>query len=254
MLKLDNVSCGYNDDIFVKNISFELFGGENLCIVGPNGCGKSTLLKAIVGIINYKGKITIDNKDLKKLKRKEVASQIAFLSQITSVSFSYSVFETVMLGRYCKMDSLVFSSYTKKDVEFVNECLKNVGIFELKDRSITELSGGELQRVFLARVFAQEPKIIILDEPTNHLDLKHQIELIDYLKKWSNDKEKIVIAVLHDINLALSFADKLLILSNGNQIVYDTKKNILAKNYFNNVYGIDVKKYMLDSYVQWNIL
>ena len=253
MLHIEHVSYGYEQTLAINDISLHIADGENICIVGPNGCGKSTLLKAITGLVDYSGRICIGDKDLKKFKRKEVANTIAFMSQVTSVYFPYTVFETVMLGRYSKYKPSVFSSYTKDDTAYVNDCLQAVNIYHLKDRPITELSGGELQRVFLAKAFAQDPQIILLDEPTNHLDLKNQIELIEYLKKWSHNSDKIVIAVLHDINLALTFAEKILLLSNGQQVAYDSKDVILKSNHFNEVYGLNVKKYMLASYEQWNI-
>jgi iron complex transport system ATP-binding protein len=253
MIKLDNISCGYNNTYVVNNICIEILNGQNICIVGPNGCGKSTLLKAIVGLVGFKGVISIDGKDVKLLKRKEIAKKIAFMSQITSVYFSYTVFETVMLGRYSKVSNSVFATHSKKDVDYVNNCIDAVNISHLKNRFITDLSGGELQRVFLAKVFAQDPEIILLDEPTNHLDLKYQIELVEYLKKWSKNSEKIVIAVLHDINLALLFADKLMLMSNGSKVAYDTKTSILQSDYFNEIYGINVKEYMKNSFYQWNI-
>lgn len=253
MISLSDVSCGYDGNLIVKNISFDVANGQRLCIVGPNGCGKSTLLKSVVGLINHAGTIEIDSINLNQLKRKEVARKIAFMSQISSVYFSYTVFETVMLGRYSKMSSSVFSSPSSEDIDYVNHCLEAVDIPHLKDRRVTDLSGGELQRVFLAKAFAQDPEIILLDEPTNHLDLRHQIELIEYLKKWSENSDKIVIAVLHDINLALSFADKILLLSQGCKVAFDTKDVILKNNDFNKVYGLDVKSYMLNSYSQWNV-
>lgn len=251
MIKLSNVSCGYNGTVVVKDISFAVQDGQRLCIVGPNGCGKSTLLKAIVGLIDSTGQIEIDGVDLSRLKRREIACKMAFMSQISSVYFSYTVFETVMLGRYPKMSRSVFATATQADIDFVDTCIAAVDIAHLKNRAITDLSGGELQRVFLAKAFAQDPDIILLDEPTNHLDLKHQIELMEHLNKWSANGNKIVIAVLHDINLALSFADKILLLSHGEMAAFDTMEAVLSGDSFNEVYGLDVRQYMMDSHSQW---
>lgn len=251
MLKLENVSTGYNNNFVVNNISLNVSKGEKLSIIGPNGCGKSTLLKSIVGLLKYTGKINIDNIDLKKIKRIDVAKKMAFMNQTSSVYFSYTVFETVMLGRYSKQ--LSFANSSKKDIDFVNRCIDAVNISHLCNRPITELSGGELQRVFLAKAFAQDPEILLLDEPTNHLDLKHQIQLIDYLKSWASNKDKIIISVFHDINLALSFADNILLMKDGKVSSYGTKKYILKNNCFDDVYGLNIKKYMKNLYNEWNV-
>ena len=119
------------------------------------------------------------------------------MSQITQLYFPYTVSDTVSLGRYAYSKG-AFARLSPKDVEIIVESMKKVGIYELKDKMITELSGGQLQRVFLARVFAQNPDVILLDEPTNHLDFKHQIELLENLKDWVKNNNKIVVGVLHD--------------------------------------------------------
>jgi len=181
MLSVENLSCGYDGVDVISNINFSVNYGEKLCIIGPNGCGKTTLLRAICNLMNYKGSVALDKKDISKMKRKEISSSIALMTQLTSIYFSYSVYETVALGRYLAFSKKIFTEETKTDKEIILSSLENVGLIDIKDKPITELSGGQLQRVFLARVFVQEPKIILLDEPTNHLDLKHQLELIEHL-------------------------------------------------------------------------
>ena len=155
MLEVNNLYCGYGDKDVIKNISFTVKNGENLCIVGPNGCGKSTLLKAMVSLIDYKGNIFLDGKEVKSIKRKELAKKVAIMSQSSQIYFPYTVYETVALGRYAHIDG-VFARLSKRDEEIILNCLSNVGILDLKDKLINELSGGQLQRVYLARVFAQE--------------------------------------------------------------------------------------------------
>jgi len=251
VLKLEDVSSGYGFGFSLERISFEVYSGERLCIIGPNGCGKSTLLKTIANLLDYTGEIFLGTKKLKDYNRKDLAKKIAYMSQITSIYFPYTVFETVMLGRYSRMKSNFFKTESKEDIAFVEECLEIVNITKFKDKSITDLSGGELQRVFLAKVFAQEPDVILLDEPTNHLDIKHQIELMEYLKKWSKDTNNIVVAVLHDINLALSFADRFLLMSDGEIVSHGNKDTILNKDDINKVYDTDIKKYMIKSFGLW---
>ena len=251
MLSIKGLFCGYNGVDVIKEVSLDINAGENISIIGPNGSGKTTFLRAVAGLIPYKGSIKLDGKEIVQMKRKEIASKIAFMSQISTIYFSYTVFETVMLGRYLRMKGGVFSEPSKKDKEFVLKCLDAVNLTELKDRQITNLSGGQLQRVFIARTFAQEPEIILLDEPTNHLDLKHQIELVEYLKEWSQKGRRVVIGVFHDINLAMQFSDKILLFSDGQVAAYGDYRTILDGDLLKSIYSIDIKNYMLNSLRRW---
>jgi iron complex transport system ATP-binding protein len=250
MLELKNLFAGYDGIDILKDISFRLEYGENLCILGPNGCGKTTLIKAIAGLIPSKGEILIDDKDIGKMKRHEVASKIAVMSQLSTIFFSYTVYETVLLGRYLHMKG-VFKGPSAYDKSCVESCLKAVGLYKLKDKQINTLSGGQLQRVYLARTLAQEPSIILLDEPTNHLDLRYQAELIDYLKDWSSEEGHSIVGVLHDINLAMRLADNFLVLEEGCVKSYGNANKAITNNLLNSVYGMDVVGFMLDSLRKW---
>lgn len=250
MLSVKNLSCGYDRTLVIKDISFSVKTNENLCILGPNGCGKTTLLRAIAGLIPISGEIYIGDINVNKSSRKRISKKVALMNQITSVYFDYTVFETVMLGRYTHMSSSIFCRESEEDKKFVLDCLDKTGVIDLRDRPITELSGGQLQRVFLARVFAQNPEIILLDEPTNHLDLKYQIELVDYLREWSKTNHRCVIGVLHDINLALSFADRILLMDKG-EISALEGLSAFDLDLIDNIYQADVKSYMLNSLKRW---
>lgn len=254
MLSLKNVSAGYDGIDIINNISFDLHPGENLCILGPNGCGKTTLVKAISGIIESRGSITFNNKKIGEMKRKELASNMAVMSQISSVYFSYTVYETVLLGRYVHMKGNSLMGYSKRDREYAMECIKKVGLYDLKDKQINILSGGQLQRVYLARTLAQEPNVILLDEPTNHLDLKHQTGLIDFLTTWSKTDNHSVIGVLHDINLALRLADTILLLKDGKTVAYGKTKEVMNSDILSEVYDMDVAQYMLENLQTWENL
>lgn len=250
MLEVKNIYCGYNGEDVVKNVSFKVSRGENICIVGPNGCGKSTLLKAIANLLSFKGQILLDGKDTKLLKRKELATKVSLMNQSSNILFPYSIYETVALGRYAHLNG-VFSRLSKNDDEIINKSLDKVGILDIKDKLISELSGGQLQRVFLARAFAQDPDVIILDEPTNHLDLRYQIEILDYLKLWAKENNKIVVAVLHDLNLVQNFGDKVLMLKEGTLINNGETKEVLNGKDLEKVYGIDIKSFMLRTLNKW---
>lgn len=251
MLSLHNVYVGYNGVNIVNNISFDLKNNENLCILGPNGCGKTTLIKAIAGLLPIDGKILIDDENVSKMKRQEIAKKVAVLGQLSYVYFSYTVFETVLLGRYLHMKENPFKEPSKYDKEYAHHCIEAVGLSNLEDRQIGTLSGGQLQRVFLARTLAQDPKIILLDEPTNHLDLKNQAELVEYLNEWSKEDDHSVIGVLHDINLANRLANKVLFLNDGKMVAYGKNENVISPDLLNNIYGMDVVSYMIDSLKVW---
>lgn len=250
MLKINNLTCGYDGVDVVKNISLHIKKGQNLAIVGPNGCGKTTLLRAIANLLDYKGDITIEGKDIKKIKRKSLAKKIAFMTQSADIFFPYTVFETVALGRYAHMKGM-FSTITEKDKEIVLKCIENVGLLKYKDKLINELSGGQLQRVYLARAFAQEPDIILLDEPTNHLDLKCQIEILDYINKWTKENNKTVIGVLHDLNLVQMFSEDIVMIKEGEVVAEGKSKEVFSKEKLEEVYGIDIKTFMIEALERW---
>ena len=239
MLEIKEVRCGYDNKEIVKGVSFNVERGNNLCIVGPNGCGKSTLLKSIANLLDYKGNITLDSKEISKLNRKDLAKNVALMTQASNIYFPYTVYETVALGRYAHLKGL-FSRINKEDDEIILNSIANVGLMDIKDKLISELSGGQLQRVYLARAFAQDPDVILLDEPTNHLDLKCQIEILEYLNKWTKENNKIVVAVLHDLNLVQTFGEKVVMMNDGKIISSGTPKEVLSGEKLKEVYEVDV--------------
>ena len=250
MLQAEHICCGYGGEPVVRDVSFSVKPGEHLCIMGPNGCGKTTLLRALAGLLPRQGSITIAGQDLRGMKRRQIARNVAMMSQLTSVYFSYTVYETVMLGRYAHRGPGALQGADRQDREIVLDCLERTGLLPLADRPITQLSGGQLQRVFLARTFAQSPRIILLDEPTNHLDLKYQVELVAELRRWSAAGDRCVVGVLHDINLALEFADRVLLLEKGEvRGIYPADDFDLEA--LSRVYQMDVAGYMRRCLKKW---
>ncbi|MCL2409289.1 MAG: ABC transporter ATP-binding protein [Oscillospiraceae bacterium] len=254
MLTLKNVSVGYTGADVVKNITLSVEQNENLSIIGPNGCGKTTLLKAVANLLPFKGDIEISGKPVHEMSHREVSLKIALLSQLSGIYFSYSVFDTVMMGRYLHIKDKFLGLPSDEDRESVMKTLEVMDLSKEKDRSITTLSGGQLQRVFLARTLVQEPEIILLDEPTNHLDLKYQIELIDFLKKWAQSGNRTVIGVLHDINLAMKLSDNILVMKDGEIQVHGKVNAVINDSLLRQVYDIDVARYMRESLKIWEEL
>ena len=250
MLGVKDLYAGYNGNDVIFGINFSVQSGESLCILGPNGCGKSTLLKSIARIIDYRGSVLINSGDIKKVSRKELAKKIALLSQSTQVFFPYTVYETVSMGRYAYSNGL-FKNLSAEDKNIIDDTLKNLDIWDIKDQMIDELSGGTLQRVFLARTLVQTPDLILLDEPANHLDLKHQIELLKLLKTWVKDNNKMLIGVFHDLNLARQFGDTALIMNNGTISANGKIDEVLKSKVLNDVYGIDIHGFMKESLEKW---
>jgi len=250
MLKVENLYAGYNGSDVICNINFNIEKTESLCVLGPNGCGKSTLLKSIARIIDYRGVISMDNKDISSITRKALARKTALLNQNAQVYFPYTVYETVSMGRYAYLQGL-FKIPDNEDNFIIENILNKLDIWNIKERMIDELSGGTLQRVFLARTLAQTPDLILLDEPANHLDLKHQIELLEFLKSWLAENNKILISVFHDLNLARQFGDTAVIMKEGKIAAHGKIDNILNNDIINDVYGIDIRKFMRDSLEKW---
>jgi len=251
MLKLSGVSAGYGGKDVVKDVSLCLGSGECLAVIGPNGCGKTTLLRSISGVLPFRGEIAIGGEEIRGLPPRRLAAKVAMLSQISGAYFAYSVYETVMMGRYAQTKGGLLGLPTAEDKEVTADCLKAVGLWEERDRQITELSGGQLQRVFLSRTLAQQPQLLLLDEPTNHLDLKHQAELADYLGGWVSGGERTVVGVFHDINLALRLGGKLMVMSEGKVQAIGPPEEIISGPLLEEVYQMDVAGYMNQTFGFW---
>ncbi len=250
MLKAEKLSCGYGGEPVVREISLTLSPGERLVILGPNGSGKTTLLRALTGVLPSSGLLELEGRDLRSLSPRERGRKLAMLSQMNTAGFAFTVWETVLMGRYPHMGRGVFSTPSPEDRRIAEDCLKGLNLWPERNRPITELSGGQLQRVLLARTFAQTPGIIFLDEPTNHLDLKYQIELVEQLKSWTAGPGRAAVGVFHDLDLALSFADTVLLLDRG-RAVYQGSAAGLDSALLSRVFEVDVPAYMRASRERW---
>ena len=220
-----SVSFSYGEKKVLKNVGFAAERGELLAIIGPNGAGKSTLLKVMVGILTPTGKVRLDGRDLIKMKPRERARLITYVPQSSFPEFAFTIEEFVEMGAYA----------TRGDVE---SALKRVGLWKRRREPVTNLSGGEYQLALIARALAQGSEVILLDEPTSHLDINHALDVMELLRELR--EEKIVVAVLHDLNLALSYADRLILLHRGEKR-WEGRPEALDASVLEDVYGVKVR-------------
>lgn len=254
MISVRDVRAGYDGTQILHGISFNLEDGDSMSIIGPNGCGKTTLLRVLAGILPFEGEVWLDGSEIRGIKRKVLAKKVAMLSQMTQIYFNYTVEETVMMGRYIHEKPGIFGGASPEDRSIAQKALETVGMLELRNREVDTLSGGQLQRVFLAKILAQDPDIILLDEPTNHLDLSYQVELIRFLKEWSHRPGKTVIGVLHDINLAKLLAPKVLLMEGGYMKAYGHCKEVYTSENLALAYKMDLAAYMVETLKFWEDL
>lgn len=238
MITVENLSCGYGPKEILNELNFSINKGEVLSILGSNGSGKSTLLKAMVGVLPYEGKISIEKLDTKSLSRKERASLVAYVPQSSSIPFDFNVLEIVLMGRFHA--STLSLSYSQKDKEEAYEALRQVGIEEFKNRIFKNLSGGERQLVLIARALAQKSKIIIMDEPVTGLDLGNQMRLLDLISTLANDG-KTVIQTTHYPDHALRVSSQVLWLDQGKIIAFGLPKEVISAKRVYDVYGVEAE-------------
>lgn len=233
-IKIDRLSFKYDKEI-LKNISVDIEAGAFVSLLGINGAGKSTLLKNLNQILSpYKGTIYIRGENLKHMKRSQLAKKMAYVSQQNEAPQN-TVFDSILIGRV----PYIKGKATKEDYAMVQEIIDRLNLNDYAMREATSLSGGEFQKVVLARALAQEPEILLLDEPTSNLDIRNQVEVMKLMKQYCKDKQISVIVSIHDMNLSLQFSDKYLMLKDGEVFKYGSKEIITREN-IRTVYGLDV--------------
>ncbi|NOX96798.1 MAG: ABC transporter ATP-binding protein [Nitrospirae bacterium] len=214
ILRVSGLVCGYGEEEVLKGISFSVAEGSFLGIIGPNGSGKTTLFRCITRVLKpYRGEIFYKGKSLNRIPRRELAREVAVLPQMLSIPFPCSVEEFVLMGRFPYLGRLERGK--RADLEMVEKAMVLTDILPLRERRVSELCGGERQRVILAQALAQEPELLLLDEPTSHMDIGHQIEILDLLRKLNREKKITVIMVSHDLNLAGEYCERLILLKEG---------------------------------------
>ncbi|AKB28214.1 Vitamin B12 ABC transporter, ATPase component BtuD [Methanosarcina siciliae C2J] len=237
-LQVKDLVFGYTGTNILKDVCLEIGASSLVSIVGPNGAGKSTLLKCIDRILNVKtGKIIVDDKDIKQMGRLEVAKNLAYVPQSSNRVFPTSVFETVMMGRRPHLSW--FDG--KKDEEKVWEVLEMLGIEDLSLSIFNELSGGQQQKVLIARALVQETGVILLDEPTSNLDIWHQLDVMETVRKLVREKQVTAIMAVHDLNLASRYSESIIMMQQGKIIAAGSPCAVLTSENIAEVYGVEAR-------------
>lgn len=250
MLEVRNLTVRYGSSTIVNDVSFDVARGEWLMLVGPNGAGKSTIVNAISKGIPYTGTVLFEGKDISVYKPIELARRIGVLAQGQGVGYSFTVGEVVRLGRYAHKKGF-FSSGCDDDTS-VRRALEITGLTEIVNQSLLTLSGGELQRTFLAQVFAQNPQLLILDEPTNHLDLVYQKQVFELICNWVKEPNRAVISVVHDLDLAKCYGSQSLLLDRGRIVDLGKTEAVLSQDNLKKVYSMDVYGWMRERLARWS--
>lgn len=239
-ISVKGLDFSYRDRKVLRSVSLEVHPGEFLGIMGPNGSGKTTLLRCLTNYLKPQaGQVLVDGTPVTDRTPREVAKLFAVVPQTSSTDFPFTALDIVMMGRIPHAGS-AFGGYTKRDLAKVHEAMKRTNTLQFEKRSFGALSGGERQRVIIARAIAQEPQALLLDEPTIYLDISGQIEVMDLVRRIGKEQGMTVIAVLHDVNLAARYCDRIVLLSQGSVEAAGPPVDVLTADMLQSVYGVDV--------------
>jgi len=250
MLEVKNLSVAYGSKTIVDSISFTVEPGQWLMIVGPNGAGKTTVISAISQAAPYTGEVFFEGRNIRSCKSRDLAKNIGVLTQNHFVGYDFTVEEVIRLGRYAYAPGLWGQ---KKDdgADKIREAIEKTGMEPYLKQSVLTLSGGELQRTFLAQLFAQDPRLLMLDEPTNHLDLVYQKQVFALVKSWLQETGGAVVSVVHDLSLAKAYGTHALLMEKGHIVSAGAVEDVMTPEHLNKVYSMDVARWMRELYGQW---
>ena len=235
-LNVKNLTYGVSDLRILNGIDASVDSGEFVGMIGPNGCGKSTMLKCIYRELSPNdGVIELGGRNIRIFSNRELAKEMSVMIQENHVEFEMSVMDMVLLGRYAHKK--IFSGTDQNDRKIARESLQKVGMLEYENRSFLHLSGGEKQRILIARALAQKADFIILDEPTNHLDIKYQYQIMNVLKK----EKSTVFSSVHDLNIAAQYCDKILLLYQGRVVDCGTPEQVITENNIRKYFGVNAQ-------------
>ncbi|UOO37054.1 ABC transporter ATP-binding protein [Oscillospiraceae bacterium CM] len=250
MLNVKNLTVQFGSLKIVDDLNFEVRPQEWLMLVGPNGAGKSTVVSAVSQLISYNGSVLFEGTDLSKLKPKKAAKLFGVLTQNHTVGYSFTVEEVVRLGRYAYSTGF-FGELSTEDKQKIDDAIAITGMERYRKQSVLTLSGGELQRAFLAQLLAQDPRLLILDEPTNHLDLVFQKQIFELVRTWLKTPGRAVVSVVHDLNLAKAYGTHAVLLDKGRIVAKGDVGTVLSPENLNDVYSMDVCAWMRQLLSQW---
>lgn len=239
MLKIQNLSVSYGSRRVLHDVSLDVQSGEVLALIGPNGAGKSTLIRAVSGVIPYTGHVRTNGDAFASLSSIQRARYVATVPQAVSMPPAYTVWETVLFGRTPYLGFL--GQPSKKDEEIARQSLERVSALPFADRRVGELSGGEQQRILLARALCQSTPILLLDEPTAHLDLQYQVGLLELVHELAHKDQLAVLVALHDLNLAAHYSDRIALMVAGNIKALGKPKDVLLPELIQEAYCLPVQ-------------
>jgi len=240
MLRVEHVSVAYGERPILNDVSFEVGAGEIYGIIGPNGAGKTTLVRAISGVVPLtSGRVWVAGCDLQALKPAERARRVAVVPQARNLPPAFTGWELVLLGRTPYLNWL--GQVSPKDEQRARLAMERANALELADRRLGDLSGGEQQRLLLARALAQEAPLLLLDEPTTHLDLQYQVSILDTVRELTQNEGMAVVVVLHDLNLVARYADRVGLLVNGSLRAQGTPEEVLEPELLEEVYHLPLQ-------------
>lgn len=239
IFQFKQVAFSYEQVKIIENLNLEIEKGSFVGILGANGSGKTTLLRLMSAFLKaQKGEVLLEGENIHKLSARKRALKIAVVPQQFDVAFPFSVQEVVLMGRWAYLKPMAWES--RKDLKIAQEAMEMADCLYLKDRPVNELSGGERERVLLARALAQGTEILLLDEPTTHLDLKHQVEIFQLLKKLHQEKKLTLVTVLHDLNFAAQACEKVLLLDQGTVKAFGKPSEIFKPEILEAVFKIPI--------------
>lgn len=233
-----SVSTGYEEKLIIDDMNISIPAGKFSVLIGPNGCGKSTLLKSFARLLRpKKGSVLLDGKSIYELPTQHLAKKIGLLPQSPIVPAGITVADLVARGRFPYQN--LFGQLTKKDYEVIACAMEAMGIADLADKAVDSLSGGQRQRVWIALVLAQDTDILLLDEPTTYLDIAYQVEILDCLAMLNRTRKTTIVAILHDINLSIRYADYIFAMKKGKLIAEGKPGDIITVDLMKEVYGME---------------
>ena len=240
MLKVESLRVVYGDRLVLKDISLQVQAGTILGVIGPNGAGKTTMIRSLSGVLSpVSGRISVAGDDLAALSTAERARRVAVVPQARNLPPAFTGWELVLLGRTPHLNWL--GNVSRKDEECVRQALERASALDLANRRVGELSGGEQQRLLLARALAQEAPLLLLDEPTTHLDLKYQIGLLEQVRSLASQENLAVVIALHDLNLVSRYSDQVALLVNGEMRALGSPAEVLQPDLLGQVYQLNLQ-------------